>query len=418
VNMPVCIGGMGRSGTSMTTKLLHLCGLYLGAEGDLLPADPANADGYWENRKFMVFNDALLSELGGAWDCPPLWPAGDNEEWLAPFKAKADELLSEFSASSFWGWKDPRNSLTLPFWQSIFPDLKVIVCLRNPLEVARSLERRQMFSYALSISLWTIYNQRVLNAVPPERRIIIHYDSYFHDPRKEIQRVSRFLGITVSEATLMRCRDAVAPRLRHHQSTTQDLRDANVALNVITLYEDLCAEAGLERESSTGLAATSITSARASESQSSRPQPSVAGAGVGRLDPSATTVMLSRKQLEELSAQAAECEVIIGEMQHAHEQRRAAEAFAAASASELVAARTEQQQLSDRIQVLEQELALAQMDQQLLQDETRDLQQQRTTMEIEWLRLTAWAHEMERRLGDIERNLWYRIGNRWHRSSR
>jgi hypothetical protein len=416
--MPICIAGMGRSGTSMTTKLLHLCGLYLGAESDLLPADPSNADGYWENRKFMVFNDALLNELGGAWDCPPFWPTGNNEERLAPFRAKADELVREFNAWPFWGWKDPRNSLTLPFWQSIFPDLKVVVCVRNPLEVARSLERRQMFSYALSVSLWTIYNQRILAVVPPERRIITHYDSYFHDPREEIRRVLQFLGVTISEATLMRCQDAVATTLRHHQVTTQHLRDANVALNVMTLYDDLCVEAGLVYDGSTEPAATSAASERASEPRGPWPQPSVAGAGIGRLDPSATTVLLSRQQLEQLGAQVAERDAAIGEMQIAREQGREAEARYAAAASQLIAARVEQQRFSDRIRILERRVALAQTDRQSLQGTLRDLQQERRMLETEWLRHTAWVNEMESRLREIERSLWYRIWSRWHRSTR
>lgn len=34
--MRICIGEMYRSGTSMVTRLLHLCGLYLGQEHDLM----------------------------------------------------------------------------------------------------------------------------------------------------------------------------------------------------------------------------------------------------------------------------------------------------------------------------------------------------------------------------------------------
>ena len=40
-----------------------------------------------------------------------------------------------------WGWKDPRNSLTLPFWKELLPNLKVVVCVRNPIEVIASLRR-------------------------------------------------------------------------------------------------------------------------------------------------------------------------------------------------------------------------------------------------------------------------------------
>src|SRR4051812_23597880 len=105
--MPVCIAGMGRSGTSMCARLLHVCGLYLGQDRDLLPPAPDNPDGFWENLKFLEFNDQLLNELGGAWDSPPLAVERWHEaERLARFRAKAGILLQEFSGHDPWGWKD------------------------------------------------------------------------------------------------------------------------------------------------------------------------------------------------------------------------------------------------------------------------------------------------------------------------
>src|SRR5215216_55744 len=138
--MPVCIAGMHRSGTSMVAKLLHLCGLYLGQQGDLVPPTPDNPDGHWENMRFAGLNDEILNEFGGGWDHPPAIPdRWDEAERLHGIKMKAKIILQEFADHEPWGWKDPRNSLTLPVWKSIVPDLKVIICLRNPLEVALSL---------------------------------------------------------------------------------------------------------------------------------------------------------------------------------------------------------------------------------------------------------------------------------------
>jgi hypothetical protein len=42
-----------------------------------------------------------------------------------------------------WGWKDPRNSITLPVWLKLFPDARVIHIVRNGVDVAESLYRRQ-----------------------------------------------------------------------------------------------------------------------------------------------------------------------------------------------------------------------------------------------------------------------------------
>ena len=68
----VCIAGMHRSGTSMVTSLLKDCGLYLGAEEDLIEKAPDNAEGFWENKKFVGLNEDIVAHFGGTWDKPPV----------------------------------------------------------------------------------------------------------------------------------------------------------------------------------------------------------------------------------------------------------------------------------------------------------------------------------------------------------
>ena len=124
----------------MIARVLNLCGLHLGRADDLIPPGPDNPDGFWEHRHFVAINDALLAAFGGTWDAPPSLPPGWHEDpKLTPAYRRAAELIREFRGSSGWGWKDPRNSLTLPFWRHLLPDMRVVVCLRNPLEVAASL---------------------------------------------------------------------------------------------------------------------------------------------------------------------------------------------------------------------------------------------------------------------------------------
>jgi hypothetical protein len=40
-----------------------------------------------------------------------------------------------------WGWKDPATCLTLAFWQTLLPHMRYVICIRNPLDVAISMER-------------------------------------------------------------------------------------------------------------------------------------------------------------------------------------------------------------------------------------------------------------------------------------
>lgn len=243
--MPVCVVGMHRSGTSLVANLLSLCGLYLGEAEDLMPPSSDNEKGYWENIKFVQINEEILEALGGSWDCPPAVNDGwHEEERLAPLKLKAETLLREFIDREPWGWKDPRNSITLPFWASLIPELKIVLCLRNPFEVSQSLRRRNHTASQCGLSLWWLYNQCVLDTSTPVNRIVTHYEAYFHTPHKELQRVLGFLNITASEDGLKRCDDAIARNLRHSRFSTEQLLEENVAPEIFDLYLDLCDEAG------------------------------------------------------------------------------------------------------------------------------------------------------------------------------
>ncbi|MGE5192534.1 MAG: sulfotransferase family protein, partial [Deltaproteobacteria bacterium] len=172
----------------MVAMLMHLCGLYLGEKRDLMPASQENPDGFWENTKFVRLNDVILHELGGGWDYPPA-VRGKWEPVFSRLRGSAEQVLQEFADHSPWGWKDPRNSLTLPFWTRLLPQSRVVICLRNPLEVALSLRRRNYFSYSMGLALWRNYNERILESSDPALRIVTHYDAYLTNPRAEMRRV-------------------------------------------------------------------------------------------------------------------------------------------------------------------------------------------------------------------------------------
>ena len=121
--MPLCIAGMHRSGTSMIASLLYNCGLNLGPDKDLLSPATDNPEGFWEHRAFMKLNDSILRELGGTWDRPPRTVAAgwEDEEALHRLRNRAVKLVRQFQGREPWGWKDPRNCLTLPLWRGSSP---------------------------------------------------------------------------------------------------------------------------------------------------------------------------------------------------------------------------------------------------------------------------------------------------------
>ena len=242
---PICIAGMHRSGTSMVARLLQACGLFLGPEEELMQPSPANPEGYSENVHFVDLNECILTQFGGWWKDPPWFPSGwEFAPRIDSLFVEAEELVEQFRGHRSWGWKDPRNSLTIPFWQRLIPDLKVVICARNPLEVDRSLLVRGDPAGASLAQLWLTYYRQLLSAVPPKQRIVTHYQSYFQNARAEVRRVSDLLDLQVSDEAVDRACAHVSAGLRHHRAMTAELLAAKVPKGVLRLYLRLCAEAG------------------------------------------------------------------------------------------------------------------------------------------------------------------------------
>ncbi|MDQ3090058.1 MAG: glycosyltransferase [Actinomycetota bacterium] len=280
----MAIVGMHRSGTSMVAHILSEAGLYLGSPDVLYPGTSDNPNGYWEHIGFHRVNESVLAELGGGWDNPPAVP----ERWrddsrLRHFTDEAERLVGEFDGKDPWGWKDPRTSLTLSLWIDLIPDLRVLVCVRNPLEVALSLNRRGMFSYSTGLALWRTYNERILDASSAENLIVTDYSAYFPEPTAELRRVLSLLDFTVPPQKLEAAAAVHRGSLRHGRYDVQDLSEARVAPDIVEFYTWLRAQAG-ERKAS----------ARA-------PRPSTAAGPPGRLvDERAVEADLTRRHVRAL----------------------------------------------------------------------------------------------------------------------
>lgn len=149
VNQPVIVCGCHGGGTSYVMKLLRWSGLYAGAD----TVQP-NARKNHESRSYTWANETILQTLTGG--CTFGMRTTDPAEWKLFFEKLKDP---EAFARAFgvinrarlrrrywggkkqigwffhrfarrhqrWGWKDPRNSLTLPFWLRIYPQPKVLV---------------------------------------------------------------------------------------------------------------------------------------------------------------------------------------------------------------------------------------------------------------------------------------------------
>jgi hypothetical protein len=240
----VCVLGMHRSGTSLVMRMLNVLGLELGPEEHLMRPSDANPAGHWESRPIAEINEDILGRLGGSWAVPPaLSPGWERSPELAEPRRQARALIEQdFSGSELWGFKDPRNSLTAPFWRRLLPPMRYVVCLRNPMDVAASLHAREAEPVPLKqgIGLWLTYVSAALANTAGHPRHFVFYEDLMADPDSVIRPLARFVRPRgdASEADLA---DAVSTALSeglwHHRSAAANVVDApDVGFHIKALY--------------------------------------------------------------------------------------------------------------------------------------------------------------------------------------
>lgn len=147
--------GMHRSATSLTAKALSN-EIDMGAEYEPMPDQPY---GNWEDKEFIELNDEILAMCGGSWCDPP-----PREKILKTdlVHAAGELVKSRNEKGVLWGWKDPRTTLTIELYEPYLVNPHYICNFRDPLEVAKSLQKRNGFSIEKGIELAGIYNQRLI----------------------------------------------------------------------------------------------------------------------------------------------------------------------------------------------------------------------------------------------------------------
>ena len=181
---PVFVLGMHRSGSSVVTLLLHRLGLDLGAASEQLEATGDNPMGYGELGAVVARNDALLASQGHLWSGPPEMP---DEVWSrlgsGPHGQDARVMVEAAFSREEVVIKDPRLCLLLAYWTAaldVQPTL--VLALREPSAVARSLRRRDDLPHEHGLLLWERHLRAALAHVSRHGAIVTRYRELIDDP--------------------------------------------------------------------------------------------------------------------------------------------------------------------------------------------------------------------------------------------
>ncbi len=226
----VLVLGMHRSGTSALTRVVNLLGFKL--PGALIPANQSNASGHWESTKIAQINDRILAALDSSWDD---WKATSQRQ-LPPslereFKPQIlDILAEEYEDAGSLIIKDPRICRLTQIWleciEAFGASPRVVLLIRNPLEVAASLENRNHFQRPFGQLLWL---RNILDAEWGSRtaeRFFASYDQLLSDWRSLIAAMATTLRLEwpIAPAGAEAAVDAFLDSdLRHHTYGEADM---------------------------------------------------------------------------------------------------------------------------------------------------------------------------------------------------
>jgi hypothetical protein len=194
---PLVICGMHRSGTSLTASLFGGAGVKLGDR--LLGPNVTNALGHFEDVGFLEFHMRALHSLGFNYEGYVTRPL---PRLAAEFTREAEEIITDRSAGGeLWGWKEPRTTLFLDFWDELLPDARYAFVFRNPWDVADSLFRRGDAAFIvdprLAIEIWVAYNRRIVEFVTrhPTRCVVFEISRLIAEPNHVFELVRSKLQV-------------------------------------------------------------------------------------------------------------------------------------------------------------------------------------------------------------------------------
>ena len=221
----ICILGMHRSGTSLLTRLLNLSGLEIGEQKNIYDNHIGNEKGHWENIEFIKINEEIIKIFGKTdrWDdIPFLYEGWQNSKKLKRLDLAAKKLINKFDNNyKIWGWKDPRTCLTLSFWQKHLQDrLIYIIPLRNPIDIAKSLYKRNSLPIKEGVKKWQIHTDNILRLIN-NRVVYVDVNNFFTNPEKELSKILNKINsplLSVNEKTSKNIREFITPEIWHFKS--------------------------------------------------------------------------------------------------------------------------------------------------------------------------------------------------------
>lgn len=194
---------------------------------------------------------------------PPTWK--QLLEWVELFGADIRSLITFYGTWEarilgktdllWWGDNAPYHIHHLPFFDSLFPQCRVILMIRDPRDSCASV--RTSFPLCEINDAIAQWGKAVLDGLHakeylgPERLKLIKYEDLVSAPRESLGGICNFLGIEYTEDMLNYCDSDIArsiSQLNHHQNLKKPVfissigkhRELLTRREIDEIEEDLC----------------------------------------------------------------------------------------------------------------------------------------------------------------------------------
>ena len=223
----ILVAGMHRSGTSALSRSLNLVGCDL-PKTLMKPVPGNNESGFWESQPIWEMNIRLLRSTGSDWED---WRPFDSGWYASPkagsFREQVQALLhQEFGDSRLFVLKDPIICRLLPFWiealETFGAEPRVVLPIRNPLDVAASLKHRDGISDSCGYLIWLRHVLEAESGSRNLRRAYLRYETLLSEPHAVMDRLGRDLDVSWPKRASVHAHTEIdrflSPELHHHHS--------------------------------------------------------------------------------------------------------------------------------------------------------------------------------------------------------
>ncbi len=247
----VVVLGMHRSGTSLCAHILSAMGIDM---ADDIGATRGNDKGHWERWEIVEFHDRVLELFNRGYFGPfhdfPLPVAWWADPRVRQIKGEIVAFLKQRMGEGDFGFKDPRAVRLMPLWHQIFNDLnlvpKIVLCLRNPAQVARSLNAREGIDIDIGEYRWLVHMADFFRYSGSFDVCTIEYEEWFTNPLANFESLRAFLDLQwqQSESDLGLVLSGIVDPALRHDSTDHTAATHPLVRSLYELASDAAAARG------------------------------------------------------------------------------------------------------------------------------------------------------------------------------